>query len=156
MTMAIRGVGKEYDFTVKISDNLKTTTSQFKGVVMDPTNAADITVSGINTSAGAFGARHFLGVLQSYQTAGSTDATVRTLGITKAYAGEAISAGSWVTLIEATLGANTGGMFEKWDLNDASAGAAPVQRTLAGRILQNATMTGQAVSILLLPCASIQ
>lgn len=146
-----RGVGNEYDASMKINSNLATSTSQFKAVVMDPTDGADVTVKLIDTSATALGAYHAVGIIQSVQSAGSTDATVRFYGISKAIAGAAFTSGANVQCVEATAGANTGGNVIVYAMADTSAGSALVTRRVLGIALQNATATGQAVEVLIQP-----
>lgn len=96
--MAIYGNGGELDLTMYITDELKTTTSQFMcvGQVPGTTTAADRTVSlcGVANSIGsATGtAFHFVGIVQSYQSSSSEVATVRTFGVSKAVCAHSVPA----------------------------------------------------------------
>lgn len=150
-TYAIRGNGREYDATAYLNDNLKTTTAQYKAVVMDPTDAADLTVKMINTSAGALGAYHGIGIMQTVNTSGSDTGSLRMFGISKAYAAAAIAAGENLTVMEATSGANTGGYVTPYVTSEATSTTRPVIRRILGVALTDATATGQAITIMINP-----
>lgn len=100
--MAIYGNGVCVDYTFKITDELKTTTSQFMcvGQAPDTTTASDKTVSlcgvGASISAATGASFHCIGIVQSYQSATSEVATVRLFGIGKATCAHSIPAFAYV------------------------------------------------------------
>jgi hypothetical protein len=100
--MAIGGYGGEYDITCKLDASLKTTTSQYAVVGMVPgsTTSADFTVclcGQTSTMADATAASYnAIGILQSYQSSGSENGTVRLFGVSKAVCAESIPAGAFV------------------------------------------------------------
>ena len=146
-TRPILGNGLEYDMTAYPASNLKTTTSQYKCVIMDPTAASDLQVALISNSATSDNYKYAIGIVQSYQTANSDTVLLRTHGISKAYADGTFAPGDALMIANATAGANTAGFVTKYVIGDASAGAALVPRFIVGRAMQAATVTGQAVTI---------
>ena len=157
--MAIYGAGGELDLTFKITDELKTTTSQFMCVGQAPgtTTAADRTVSlcGVANSIGsATGtAFHFIGIVQSYQSASSEVATVRTFGVSKAVCAESIPA---MAPVMAYWGVSTTTMAGRIVcVDDGVSTSAATMSTSAhviiiGRALESGS-TGTVISILIQP-----
>jgi hypothetical protein len=100
--MAIYGAGQSFDYTFKVTDELKTTTSQFKcvGIVPGTTTQADFTVNlcGVSNSIGGATctAFHCIGINQSYLSSGSDTCVVRMFGISKVTCAESIPAGAFV------------------------------------------------------------
>jgi len=150
MTTALMGNGLEYDLTMKIADNCKTTTSQFKAVVFGFSATSDWTVKLISGSASSEEAEKAFGVIQSYQTAGSSVATVRTYGMSKVYAAAAIDAGAPVVVYNTTAGSALAGYVTSFSPRTDFTGSSESYWVL-GRALQKATATGQAIAILVNP-----
>lgn len=98
--MALRGNGKDYDASLKAADSLRTSTVQYLAVGLSEQTAIDFTAgltnagtSGSNTITG----RSVIGVNQTMMSAGSTELSVRMLGISKAKCAASIPAGAIVS-----------------------------------------------------------
>jgi len=90
----IAGIGKEYDKTFKADSSVKTTTSQYRVVSMQNAgNSSDFTVKvGATSTVYNFA----IGINQTYMSSGSEACSVRMFGISKAIAGQSVSAGDFV------------------------------------------------------------
>src|SRR3990167_962776 len=102
--MALVGNGLEYDKTFLAGASLRTTTSQYLIAGIESTStSADFTVyltGAGSTPASSITSRSAIGVVQSYQSSGSTEVTVRMFGISKAKCAASIACGSFVVAYE--------------------------------------------------------
>jgi hypothetical protein len=95
------GIGREYDINMIPDANMKTTTSQYKFVGMQPgTTTADRTVGlclKTSTASGPTASSYFaIGVNQSLLSSGSEVCSVRVFGISQVTCAESITAGEFV------------------------------------------------------------
>lgn len=140
--------GVVVDLTLKLSSALKTTTADYTPVCLNPSNASDKTVHGVEEE-GTDEAFAF-GVLQGGNSANSDVGVVRVLGVSKAYAGATIAAGAPVYPAGSSLGTtDLGGKVLTFDY--ANAGGATNASYLLGRALEAAAETGDALEIYVNP-----
>ena len=132
------GNGQEYDLTFKCGTTVITTTSQYKVCYISSSGTVDL----INTTATA---RTAIGVIQSYQSAGSIACTVRLHGVSKVYCRDSVTAGLAVFGYEGT--SVTGDGVGCIDMKAASITA---ETHVLGFALEDG-QTGQAISIYVSP-----
>jgi hypothetical protein len=145
------GNGVFLDVTFNLSDALKTTTAAFTPVCLNPSNASDNTVHGIEEES--TDNIYAIGILQEGVSAGSIAGRVRMMGISKAYAAGAIAAGALLTAQNSSLGtADIGGTVVTLDFANAG-GATALSAPLMclGRALEAAAATGDALQIFVNP-----
>jgi hypothetical protein len=103
--MAIGGNGQSVDVAFQLGAQLKTSTSQYKTVaIAGQTTSADFTVEltgQTNTVATPTAAsRSAIGVMQEYNSAGSTQANVRLFGVSKVVCADSVTAGDFLVSYE--------------------------------------------------------
>jgi hypothetical protein len=141
-------MGTAIDVTFLLSDALKTTTAAFTPVCMNPSNASDLTVHGVEEEStdNLFP----IGVLQEGVSANSVEGRVRLLGVSKVYAGAAIVAGVPVTAANSSLGTtDVGGTVLTFDYANAAGATNPAY--FLGRALEAAAATGDSLNIFVNP-----
>jgi len=157
--MAISGDGFALDKTFKLDDNLKTTTSQYKivSMVAGTSANADLTVQqacatgtgGVPTAA----SRYAIGVLQTYQSAGSLIGSVRMFGIAKVKVAASVTAGEFLRAYDGAITTTAAG-FAQPVANGLSVTAATMsvtaQNVILGRAMEDGS-TGTVISIFLNP-----
>ncbi len=157
--MAIYGAGGSFDYTFKITNELKTSTSQFKvvGYVPGSTTSEDRTVciSGVATSiAAATGSAYYaIGIIQSMQSASSENASVRLFGISRATCAESIPGGSFVCAYAGASGTSYAGMVVALDDGVSTlmgTTSITATRVVLGRALESGS-TNTVISVFLNP-----
>lgn len=146
--LAINGYGNEYDVTLKLGSEAKTTTAQFRCVSQSPTSTAgDITVNLPITTASL---NNFVGIIQNYITASSDAATVRLAGVSKAFAYDSIAAFDPVRMALKTAGAAETGYIDVLSPLLTFTAAGVLHRGV-GIALQAAQKTGAALAVNIAP-----
>ena len=150
--LALLGNGCGWDLNIKIGSAVSTTTlantetSQYKvAFVQQSTTTDDYSADYLVTTTMVP-----VGVIQSWQTAGSTHMDVRVAGVTKCYAGDSILAGSPVTWYSKTAGAAESGYVTYLTPTGDLTGSVASKRVM-GIALSGAQKTGAALSVLLIP-----
>lgn len=144
----IKDIGFGFDIPMSISDALKTTTADFTPVCLNPSNASDNTVHGVEEEG--TDELHAFGMLLSGLSANSSQVPVRVLGKAKAYAGAAIAVGQPVYPAGSSLGTtDVGGTVLPFDA--ANAGGATNTAKILGYALEAAAATGDALTIFVNP-----
>lgn len=156
--MAIKGNGLEYDVTFKITNELKTTTSQFAvvGLVPGTTTTQDRTVSktGVDNSTGAATgtSRFAIGIIQSLQSSASEEASVRMFGVSKAVCAASVSAGYFVRAYHGASASAAGKIVEITDGVSISAATITASNhcVVLGRALESGS-TNTVISVFVNP-----
>lgn len=149
----IMGGGLVIDVTFKLGDELKTTTAAFTPVCMNPSNASDMTVHGVNEEG--TDELWAVGILQDGCSAASVVGRVRLFGLSKVFAGAAITAGDMVKPAGSSLGtADVGGTVLTTDY--AAVGVSGTALHVLGRALEAAAATGDALTIFINPALAYQ
>ena len=86
--MAVYGIGREYDLSLKAGSTAQTTTSQYKTVAISAANEASIVATATALTA--------IGINQSYLSTGSESLSARVAGVSKAVCNASITAGQFV------------------------------------------------------------
>ena len=157
--MSIYGYGNNLDITCKLDSSLKTTTSQYAVVGMVPGSSTSenftVCIAGqTGTMADATAAAyHAIGVLQTYQSSGSENGTVRLFGVSKATCAESIAAGRFVMAYWGASTSTRAGQIVSVD-NGVSCSAAtpsiPAHAVILGRALSNGS-TNSVITIIVNP-----
>lgn len=118
--MAIHGIGREYDVSMKCAGSLQTNTTQYHVVGMGwDTTTADWTAylanmaTALSDTMTAHGA---IGINQSYLSSGSEVCNVRLFGLSKAICAGSISAGDFVNAYDGISTTSHPGHIETTDL----------------------------------------
>ncbi len=153
---ALIELGRGYDITFKLADELKTSGADFTPVFLTPGAASNKTVHGILTEG--TDNLYPVGILQGDNSANSVVGIVRVFGESKCYAGASIAAGDPVGAVNASLGTSeTGGKVQTFDpltpTVDESGTASHTFATswMLGRALEAAAATGDALTIFVNP-----
>jgi len=144
--MAIKGIGKEYDLSGDIANNLKTTTSQYRCVSLSGNTAgSDWTFDAARTGTSDFtdAAMSVIGVNQTYLSSGAETACIRVFGVGKCICAESIAAGSWVA---GYYGVSTATMWGKIiQLDNGASGCSGYTGSAAGTQSNHITVVGRAL-----------
>ncbi len=152
--MAIKGIGLEYDLTLKPQGRLLTNTSQYLVVGMSPTStnadfSAYLTNAG-SATADTITARNAIGINQTEQlSASSQDCAVRLLGVSKAKCAASIPAGAVVQAYEGASTTTFAGHIVTATEHTAT-GTAAVNGVILGRALEKGS-TNTVISVFLNP-----
>ncbi len=146
----IKDIGFGIDIPMKLSAALKTTTAAFTPACLNPSNASDHTVHGVEEEG--TDENFAFGVLQSGVSANAAMGVVRVIGKAKVYAGAAIAAGDLVAPAGSSLGtADVGGTVLKYDTSDVGTVTDAAAKIILGRALEAAAATGDALTIFVNP-----
>lgn len=144
----IKDLGFGIDIPMKVSDELKTVTADFTPVCLNPSNASDMTVHGVNEEG--TDELFAFGMLLSGLSANSSTVPVRVIGKAKAFAGAAIAVGQPVYPAGSSLGtADLGGTVLPFDYANAAGATNPAK--ILGWALEAAAATGDALTIFVNP-----
>lgn len=146
--LAINGYGNEYDVTLKLGDEAITTTAQYRCVCADPTSTTGDITANFPVTTGAL--NNFVGIIQNYITSSSDAATVRLIGVSKAFAYDSIAAFDPIRMALKTAGAAETGYVNVLTPKTDFTTAAVLHRAV-GIALQSAQKTGAALGVLIAP-----